>query len=180
MSHYRRANITGSTYFFTVVSYRRQQILCDESIRHALRKAIKDTQHKYPFTIDAWVLMPDHLHCLWTLPEGDADFAKRWNRIKRQVSIDCGREYKKEKWLTASKKKHCESTLWQRRYWENRIRDQNDFNHHMDYIHYNPTKHGLCERPNLWPYSTLHRCMKEGAYPLDWAAPDLGDGEFGE
>jgi putative transposase len=126
--------------------------------------------------------MPDHLHCLWTLPEGGADFSGRWSRIKCRVSIDCGEEYKKEAWLSASKLKHRESTLWQRRYWEHRIRDQNDFDRHINYIHYNPVKHGLCERPDLWPYSILHRYIKEGLYPLNGTVGDsysCGEG-YGE
>jgi putative transposase len=182
MSHYRRVNTAGSTYFFTVVSYRRQQILCDPPIRNALRNAIKDTQLKYPFTIDAWVLLPDHLHCIWTLPEGDADFSRRWSLIKHRVSLVCADEYKQNKWITSSKKKRRESTLWQRRFWEHQIRDQTDFDRHLDYIHYNPVKHGLCGRPGLWPYSTLHRYIKEEKYSCDWAADhsNIEDGEYGE
>ncbi|GMR00740.1 MAG: transposase [Gammaproteobacteria bacterium] len=156
MSHYRRANTQGGSYFFTVVSYRRQAVLCDEPIRYALRKAIQETRLKYPFSIDAWVLMPDHLHCIWRLPEGDRDYSKRWSLIKRSISIICADSYNKQKWLNGSKKKHRESTLWQRRFWEHQIRDQQDFNRHLDYIHYNPVKHGLCERADAWPYSTLH------------------------
>ena len=95
MSYYRRANTAGGTYFFTVVGYRRQAILCDELIRDALREAIEQTRQRYPFTIDAWVLLPDHLHCLWTLPEDDADFSKRWAKIKRHVSLVCGDRYKR-------------------------------------------------------------------------------------
>jgi len=182
MSYYRRAKTAGSTYFFTVVSYRRQQILCDDSVRKALRKAIRDTQLKYPFTIEAWVLLPDHLHCIWMMPEGDAAFSRRWNLIKRRVSLACADQYKQNKWITASKKKHRESTLWQRRFWEHQIRDQQDFNRHLDYIHYNPVKHGLCEQPVLWPYSTLHRYIKEGKCSRDWAAHHsiFKDGEYGE
>lgn len=156
MSRYRRANTQGGSYFFTVVSYRRQAVLCDEPIRYALRKAIQETRLKYPFSIDAWVLMPDHLHCIWRLPEGDRDYSKRWSLIKRSISIICADSYNKQKWLNGSKKKHRESTLWQRRFWEHQIRDQQDFNRHLDYIHYNPVKHGLCERADAWPYSTLH------------------------
>ena len=182
MSHYRRANTAGGTYFFTVVSYQRKPVLCDEPIRDALRDAIKETQLKYPFTVDAWVLMPDHLHCLWTLPEGDSNYSKRWGIIKRRVSIVCGDAYNRNKCVNASKRKHRESTLWQRRFWEHQIRDQHDYNNHMDYIHYNPVKHGLCERPDLWPYSTLHRYVKDGVYPSDWTVQGVRftDDKFGE
>ena len=182
MSHYRRAREAGGTYFFTVVSFRRQEILCDEWIRNALHEGIEKTQQRYPFEIDAWVLLPNHLHCLWTLPEGDADFSKRWAKIKRHVSLVCGKRYKRSEWLSDSRKKHRESTLWQRRFWEHQIRNQDDFNRHIDYIHYNPAKHGLCEQPIQWPYSTLHRYVKEGKYSADWAGCDSSfDGsDYGE
>jgi putative transposase len=182
MSRYRRDITPGGTFFFTLVSYRRQPILCDVAMRDALRRAIVSTREKHPFTVDAWVLMPDHLHCIWTLPEGDADYAKRWGQIKRRVSRECGNGYKRHEWLSMSKQRHRESTLWQRRYWEHRIRDEKDFAGHMDYIHYNPVKHGLCARPDLWPWTTLHRYIREGVYPQDWAgrATDFNECDFGE
>ena len=173
MSQYRRAKTAGGTYFFTVVSFKRQKILCDQSIRNALRQAIKITQLKYPFIIDAWVLLPDHLHCIWTLPEGDSDFSKRWSLIKRQVSIECSKQYKQNQWLTNSTKKHRNSTIWQRRFWEHKIRDQDDFNNHLDYIHFNPVKHGLCKEPISWEYSTFHRYIREGKYTKNWATAHL-------
>ena len=157
MPNYRRSKLHGGTYFFTVVSYRRQKILCDNPIRNALRDAINSTRLKYPFRIEAWVLLPDHLHCIWTLPEHDADYMKRWSLIKRKVSIVCSAQYKNSAWLSISSKKHRESTIWQRRYWEHRIRDQDDFNLHVEYIHNNPVKHGWCEQAIDWPYSTLYR-----------------------
>jgi len=89
MPHYRRANTTGATYFFTLVTYRRQTILCDTQVREALREAIVSVRKKRPFEIDAWVLLPDHLHCIWTLPPDDADYPARWGMIKRQVSVRC-------------------------------------------------------------------------------------------
>lgn len=182
MSHYRRSRQAGGSFFFTVVTYRRRPILCEEPVRLALREAIKEIQSKRPFTIEAWVLLPDHLHCLWTLPPDDADFSRRWGMIKRLVSIRCGEAYGCDGLLTASKRKHRESTIWQRRYWEHEIRDKTDFARHLDYIHYNPTRHGLCERPGQWPYSTLHRYIKEGRYPEDWAVEPAcaGDSVLGE
>ena len=104
MSRYRRANDAGCSYFFTIVTYRRQKFLCDEPVRTALRKAIITVQEKRPFAIDAWVLLPDHLHCIWTLPPGDADFSVRWNQIKRKVSIACGKDYKRVDWITIKEK----------------------------------------------------------------------------
>lgn len=182
MSRYRRANTAGATYFFTVVTYRRQRILCDDALRTALRSAIRQVQDLRPFTIDAWVLLPDHLHCVWTLPEDDNDFATRWSMIKRKISLACANEYRHEDWLTPSKRKHRESTIWQRRYWEHRIRDEADFMRHVDYIHYNPVRHGLCERAALWPYSTFRRHVERGVYTKDWGIGDmkLTEGVFGE
>jgi putative transposase len=182
VSQYRRANTPGGSYFFTVVGYRRQPILCDEPIRTALREAINYTQASRPFTIEAWVLLPDHLHCLWTLPEGDADISQRWRMIKRRVSLACGHIYKKDQWLSGSKIKHRESMIWQRRFWEHQILDQKDYSRHVDYIHYNPVKHGLCRTPTDWPYSTLHRYIKAGSYPMNWAVSEgsFGDAGFGE
>jgi putative transposase len=90
MSTYRRANIKGGSYFFTVVTYRRQEFLCDKHVRDALRNAIRETKTVFPFTIDGWVLLPDHLHCIWTLPPDDAAFSKRWAMIKRFVTKGCG------------------------------------------------------------------------------------------
>lgn len=172
----------GATYFFTVVSYRRRAILCDESVRTVLRDAINHVRTLRPFTIDAWVLLPDHLHCIWTLPEGDSDFSTRWGMIKRKVSLACGNQYKREDWITSSKRKHRESTIWQRRYWEHQIRDDGDFMRHVDYIHYNPVKHGRCKSAALWPYSTFSRYVKQGVYMMDWGADDtiFEEGAFGE
>ena len=160
MSYYRRADTAGATYFFTVVTYRRQAILCDERVRQALR--------------DAWVLLPDHVHCLWTLPPGDADFSMRWSMIKRQVSVTCSSLYKHPEWINPSKRKHRESTFWQRRYWEHRIRGESDLRRHVDYIHYNPVKHGLCQRAVEWPHSTFHRYVAQGAYSADWGGVETG------
>lgn len=172
MSRYRRASVAGSTYFFTVVAYRRQPILCDDAIRVALRTAIENVRAVRPFSIDAWVLLPDHLHCVWTLPEGDADFSTRWMMIKRDVSLACHDDYHRAEWMTDSKRKHRESTIWQRRFWEHQIRDENDLARHIDYIHFNPVKHGHVLHVGDWPYSTFHRYVMQGVYPTDWAGTE--------
>lgn len=175
MSRYRRAIAAGSSYFFTVVTYRRQPILCSEKIRKALRAAIESVRTSLPFVIDAWVLLPDHLHCAWTLPDGDADFSTRWMKIKRAVSLACGEEYRRDDWVTASKLKHRESTIWQRRFWEHQIRDEEDLACHIDYLHFNPVKHGHVQYVADWPYSTFHRYVRDGVYERDWAG--VLDGE---
>ena len=169
MSRYRRAMAASSSYFFTVVAYRRQSILCDEAIRNALRASIETVRVARPFVIDAWVLLPDHLHCVWTLPDGDADFSTRWMIIKRAVSLACREDYRRADWVTASKLKHRESTIWQRRFWEHPIHDENDFARHVDYIHLNPVKHGHGQRAVNWPHLTFHRYVRDGIYAHDWA-----------
>ena len=173
MSRYRRAQTAGAIYFFTLVSYRRQPILCDPPVRAALHNAIVSTRTKRPFSIDAWVLLPDHLHCIWTLPPDDADFSTRWSIIKRQVSVKCREAYRRSELITASKLKHRESTLWQRRYWEHQIRDDTDYMRHVDYIHYNPIKHKVCKSLAGWPYSTFHRYVEHGFYPSNWGCNDI-------
>jgi putative transposase len=130
-----------------------------------------------PFSIDAMVLLPDHLHCIWTLPEGDADYAMRWNRIKRGVSQRTRERVAAT--LSASRLKRGELGLWQRRFWEHQIRDERDFARHVEYIHWNPVKHGYVTRAADWPYSSFHRYVTQGVYPRNWGGGDT-DGEFGE
>lgn len=180
MSRYRRANTAGGTYFFTVITYRRQIFLCDEDVRKALRTAINRVRERHQFQIDAWVLLPDHLHCVWTLPPGDADFSLRWNLIKRFVTRDCGERLLKAEWINDSKRAHRESTLWQRRFWEHEIRDERDYRAHVDYVHFNPVKHGHVERVIDWPYSSFHRYVREGVFPADWGGGRVDDVAAGE
>jgi len=177
-----RANREGSTYFFTVVTYRRQNPLCDTQIRKALQRAIKTVRVKHPFKINAWILLPDHLHCIWTLPPDDADYATRWGMIKHSVSKACTTDYKRPEWINALKRKHRESTIWQRRYGEHQIRDEQDFARHVDYIYYNPVKHRVCKRAINQPYSTLHRDGAHGDYTLDQGSGriDAAGEAFGE
>jgi putative transposase len=164
-----------------VVTYRRQRFLCDDDVRAALRAAITRVRAHRPFHIDAWVLLPEHLHAIWTLPADDADFSLRWAQIKRLVTRACGARLLRSEWMGASKSKHRESTLWQRRFWEHQIRDERDYSRHMDYVHYNLLKHGHVLRVADWPYSSFHRLVGEGMYPRDWgAALDLDTLEAGE
>ena len=167
MSHYRRAFVPGGTFFFTVVTYRRQPWLVQPDARAALRDAIERCRAALPFIVNAWVLMPDHLHAVWTLPPNDADYSTRWAQIKRTVSVLLA-DRKRTDWVNDSKRKHRESTLWQRRFFEHTIRDDADFARCVDYAHSNPVKHGLVDRVADWPWSTFHRYVKSGAYPPDW------------
>jgi putative transposase len=139
MTRYRRAR-TGPTYFFTLVSFRRQPILCLPPIRAELRRALQNVRTTRPFDIDAWVLMPDHLHCIWTLPEGDVDYPTRWALIKNAVSRFAGVSTISAD--TTSRIKHRDSAIWQRRFYEHEIRDERDFERHMDHVHFNPVRHG--------------------------------------
>ena len=181
MVTYRRADIPGGTYFFTVVTYKRRKIFVDSKARTFLREAVLEVRKQHPFTIDAWVLLPDHLHCIWTLPPGDHDFSGRWGRIKAGFSKRAKTMLHDEALLTKSRKKKRESTIWQRRFWEHVIHDEADLRNHMDYIHYNPVKHGLVEQVCDWPYSTFHRMVAEGIYGRDWGkTPSLPAGMTGE
>jgi putative transposase len=173
MARYRRAVVAGGSYFFTVVIELRQPILTDPPMRSALREAITLVRKDYPFVINGWVLLPDHLHTIWTLPEGDADYSTRWRLIKTRVTKSCGNLYARPQFSTARRtKKRC-GTLWQHRYWEHFLRDETDFTHHMDYLHMNPIKHGLVKQARDWPFSSFHRLVKLGLYPIDWAVHNL-------
>ena len=168
VSRYRRANVAGGSYFFTVVTERRQPVLTDPAVRDALRAAIKSVRATRPFRIDGWVLLPDHLHTVWTLPPDDADFPTRWRLIKAHVTRTLGDAYLRPEWLTERRaEKRC-GTLWQHRYWERLLRDEGDYRNHLDYLHLNPVKHGLVNRVVDWPWSSFHRLAASGVYPSDW------------
>jgi REP-associated tyrosine transposase len=176
MTTYRRNFIAGGTYFFTVnLADRRRSLLIDNIDR--LRAAFRYARNRYPFTIDAIVVLPDHLHTMWTLPDRDSDFAVRWNLIKGSFS----RGLPREELVSVSRLRSRERGIWQRRYWEHTIRGEDDFARHFDYIHFNPVKHGHVEEPAGWPYSSFHRMVRLGFYPASWAG-DLQDpeGRFGE
>jgi putative transposase len=167
MPHYIRATIPGGTFFFTVALLERRRRLLVEHIDE-LRAAFRNVRRTRPFAIDAVVILPDHLHCIWTLPAGDADFSTRWRLIKTAFarSIPNGER------LSTRRERTGERGIWQRRFWEHAIRDDTDCARHVDYIHFNPVKHGHVGRAVDWPYSSLHRYVREGIYPPDWAADD--------
>ena len=168
MSCYKRNFVDGGTFFFTVVSYQRQRILTSPAIRIALRKAIQKTQQDFPFKINAWVLLPDHIHCIWTLPNGDDDYSRRWSMIKRLTSQSCKYHLPPYYLNSSSRLKRNESTLWQRRFWEHTITDDSDYMNHLNYIYWNPVKHGYANTVSEWSYSTFHRDVKNGLYGADW------------
>jgi putative transposase len=169
MSDYRRSRAPGAAYFFTVNTHLRQPFLVDADVRAALREGIERVRTTMPFQIDAWVLLPDHLHCVWTLPEGDADFSTRWRVIKTIVTQRCAARLDNRAILSGRRKAKGQSSLWQQRFWEHQIRDEADLQRHINYIHWNPVKHGHVPRVVDWPYSSLHRHLREGLLPADWA-----------
>ena len=161
---YRRARTEGGTYFFTVNLADRSSTLLVDAI-DILRDAMRLVQRRHPFHIDAIVILPDHLHAIWTLPPNDAAFAKRWGLIKAGFSrnLPCMER------RSDSRKKKGERGIWQRRYWEHMIRDDEDYARHVDYIHVNPVKHGHALHPVAWPYSSIHRYVRDGILPSDWS-----------
>jgi len=160
MTDYRRNFIVGGSFFFTVNLAERRLPLLTQHIDE-LRTAFLETRRHHPFTIDAMVVLPDHLHAVWTLPEGDANFATRWRLIKSTFS----RSLATGERISDSRAAKGERGIWQRRYWEHTIRDENDFARHMDYIHINPVKHGLVPRVSHWPYSSFHRIVSLESIP---------------
>jgi putative transposase len=176
MTEYRRAWMDGGTWFFTVnLAERRENTLLVDRIDH-LRAAFGSVQLRHPFRIEAFVILPDHLHCIWTLPQDDTDFSNRWGLIKRQFS----RGIEKRERISESRARRGERGIWQRRFWEHLIRDQEDFNRHVDYIHWNPIKHGWVSKVADWQYSSFHEYVKSGLYPDNWGDGDAGDIRAGE
>ncbi len=155
MSEYRRLYVPGGTYFFTVVTANRQPLLADPHNVQLLRQAFGYVRERRPFETLAAVILPDHLHCLWRLPEGDADYSTRWQMIKTAFSRK----------MPAS---GGEKTIWQPRFWEHLIRDEEDLRRHLDYIHFNPVKHGLVSDPNAWRPSSFRRFVEKSWYPPGW------------
>ncbi len=167
MAKYRRLYIPGGTYFFTVVTFDRRPFLTSDLARKCLRAAWIEVRRKYPFELDALCLLPDHLHCLWTLPD-DVDYSIRWSAIKggftRRYLAAGGTQGVR----SPSRWKKGEAAVWQRRFWEHTIRNDKDLRRHYDYIHYNPVKHGLVQRPYDWPWSTFRRYVRMGWYDREW------------
>lgn len=168
MTEYRRYREEGGTFFFTVVAFGRLPIFSTALARRCLRAAFLETQSRYPFINEAICLLPDHIHCLWTLPEDDSDYSTRWALLKGEFTKAFLAGGGTEGVRSASRRRKGEAAVWQRRYWEHKIRDQKDFNNHFDYIHYNPVHHELVERPEDWPWSTFHKFVREGIYESDW------------
>jgi len=175
MPDYRRNCVPGGTYFFTLaLADRRSDLLVREIA--ALRAAVVRTRRLYPLHVDAWVVLPEHMHAVWTLPAGDADFSLRWTLIKRWFSAAIPACEPR----SASRAAKGERGVWQRRFWEHTVRDAEDFARHVDYVHFNPVKHGLARCAGDWPYSSFRRAVARGDYPADWARRGEDVDDFGE
>ncbi|MBS4050545.1 MAG: transposase [Methylomonas sp.] len=164
MPNYRRNFVAGGCYFFTVNLLERRRTLLIDHI-DLLRDSVRRVKRLHPFHIDAWVVLPDHMHCIWTLPPDTHDFSLRWRLIKLLFS----KQMPKTERLSATRKRRGERGIWQRRLWEHTITDQYDYNRHVDYIHINPLKHGYVQRICDWPYSSFHRYVSDGVLPLHWS-----------
>ena len=164
MPNYRRLWVPGGTYFFTVNLLERRRRLLVERIE-TLGCAFRAVRAERPYTMVSCVVLPDHLHCIWTLPEGDSDIAWRWHRIKSNFSRAIPRDERRSRRRLVKG----ERGIWQRRYWEHLIRDERDLRNHIDYIHFNPVKHDYVAHVRDWPHSSFHRFVREGVLPSDWA-----------
>ncbi|MBB5189654.1 putative transposase [Silvimonas terrae] len=165
MVKYRRIQLAGGTYFFTATLHDRRANTLTAHI-DALRNALRQTQEHRPFDIDAVVVLPDHIHTIWTLPEADADYSGRWRMFKSLFVRNLTRNPVGSESPTQ---------VWQARFWEHLIRDNLDFQNHIDYVHFNPVKHGHVKRVCDWPWSSFHRYVKQGILPIDWAGSGVSD-----
>ncbi len=168
---YRRAFVPGGSYFFTLVTWQRKPIFDNADAVNILRNAFRAVRATRSFEIDAIVILPDHLHCIWTLPADDADFSTRWRLIKTRFTKHCDRTLLSPPTTVNKNKK--QPLIWQNRYWEHLLRDPRDFESHVDYIHYNPCKHGLVEKPSDWLYSSFHRFVERGVLDKDWGCGEM-------
>lgn len=175
MTAYRRDRMPGATWFFTLNLADRQQCLLTERV-DLLRTSFRQVMDRHPWQIEAIVVLPDHLHALCTLPPSDGNFALRWRLIKTGFS----RALPRDEYISPSRQDKGERGIWQRRYWEHRIRDAADFQRHVDYIHHNPRKHGHVQRVADWPWSSFHHYVRAGLLPVDWAGGEIAPRQTGE
>jgi putative transposase len=179
MPRYIRSQTEGATFFFTLA-------LQDRSARHLvdhvaeLRACMAAVRHDRPFTIDAIVVLPEHLHAIWSLPAGDADYGTRWMLLKQSFTRRLQAVGALEGTASGTRRRKGERSVWQHRFWEHQIRDEQDLARHVDYIHFNPVKHGWVLRARDWPYSSLHRYTRDGRLPLDWGISAAIAGQFGD
>lgn len=168
MADYRRYFVPGGSFFFTLVTQRRAKLFAASMARKILGEKLRQCKEKWPFEVNAIVLLPDHLHAIWSLPPGDARYDRRWGWTKKEFSKQWIAHGGAEQPVSHARKERNERGIWQRRSWEHTIRDENDFERHFDYIHYNPVKHGYVDCPKDWPHSSFHRWVKRGIYDPGW------------
>ena len=174
MPNFRRNWVPGGTFFFTVVTAGRAPLFHDESARNLLGNCFREERATRPFSVDAIVLLPDHLHALWTLPPGNFDFSTRWSSLKARFTREWLASGGAEQDLLPGQHREERRGVWQPRSLEHTIRDEDDLIRHTDYIHFNPVKHGLVACPRDWPWSSFRRYVRLGDYPLDWACSGQG------
>ena len=163
MATFRRSLTPGGTYFFTGNTLRRQRRLTDPQIYAALKMAIRRVKKSHPFDIEAFVLLPDHLHCIWRLPAGDMNYAMR--ELDKAAGRPSGtRSFGGGRYGFT---RETAGTRWQRRFWEHQIRGDDDFMRHVAYIHFNPVRHGYVQRVNDWPYFGFHAHVRQGLCSID-------------
>ena len=172
MRRYIRNYVPGGTFFLTVVTYQRRPFLTDDLARPLLRDAFRVVRQKWPFEMVAIVLLPDHLHAIWSLPQGDADFSKRMQKAKENFTKRYLAAGGKSLPATPSETEHNERGVWQPRFWEHTVRNEKDLKRCADYIHWNPVKHGLVRKVAEYPWSSYHRYLRWGEYAGDWGAED--------
>lgn len=168
MPNYRRAHVPGGTYFFTVVTHRRRRLFHLAENRILLGDAIRECLRDWAFDLNAIVLLPDHLHAIWSLPPGDDNYSGRWSVIKKTFTVNYLANGGQDWAVSAGKKKENRRGVWQRRFWEHVIEDEDGYETHFDYIHYNPVKHKLVSCPRDWEATSFHRWVNQGVYPADW------------
>ena len=182
MPNFTRSRVPGGVYFFTVVTHQRRPILTMPLSRDCLRRALAAEQARAPFTLFAVVLLPDHLHAVWFLPEGDADYSTRWAKIKEHFTRGYLAAGGREGVMTPNRWRHRERAVWQHRFWEHTIIDEDDLERCVNYVHWNPVKHGLVSRVKDYPWSSFHRFVASGDYPADWGGavvcPDVPGAEW--
>jgi putative transposase len=183
MSEYRRVKQPGGTYFFTIITYQRQKLFLKTETRSLLLESIQHVNKNHPFDIVAYCVLPDHVHFLWRMPEDDWNYSMRIGLIKRYFSKKYISQYGEKFPKTESQKSRREVTVWQRRFWEHFIRDEEDLGRHIDYIHYNPVNHGWVNRVCDWEGSSFHDYVNEGIYQVEWGEDFKVDNkkyQFGE
>ena len=171
MPNYRRAFFPGGSYFLTIVTEKRTPIFRQQKARQLLKQTIRTCRQHWPFDLDAFVLLPDHFHMILSLPPTDMEYPKRIGFIKKEFTKSWLAIGGQEQPPSESKLRHRRRGVWQRKYWEHTCRDEDNYRSHVDYIHYNPVKHGYVECPNDWAWSSFHRYVRNGVYPADWCCP---------